>query len=192
MAPEKIALDAEDFVLLLLESNERIFKKPIFYGITRLEKLIFLLKYETAFQGIGAFFPFKAHNFGPFSKDVYAAVDSLEGFGLIEVGDKTYAPAYAVSDEAELRNEISDDSEGDLATEKCFSLTENGRKVARIIRESINQEKPSDINDLDSIVRRYGGRPLNHLIRYVYRQYPKMTINSIHPEAKRINHNMAR
>jgi hypothetical protein len=171
---------------MILEANERIFGQSVFRGVTRLEKLIFLLEEETSFEGVGEFFPFEAHNFGPFSKEVYAAVEFLEGIDLIEVSERTYASPKAVSEEEKLAFEISDDEQGSLATEKLFALTENGRKVAKIMRESVARKKKSDVEELEGIVRKYGSRPLNHLIRYVYRQYPALTTNSIHPEAARL------
>ncbi len=188
---EEIELDAEDVVLMILEANERIFGQSVFRGVTRLEKLIFLLEEETSFEGVGEFFPFEAHNFGPFSKEVYAAVEFLEGIDLIEVSERTYASPKAVSEEERLAFEISDDEQGKLATEKLFALTEDGRKVAKIMRESVARKKGSDVVELDGVVRNYGSRPLNHLIRYVYRQYPALTKNSIHPEAARLQNTSA-
>lgn len=193
MEIEQIQLDREDIVLLILEANERLLRKPTLNGITRLEKLLFLLERETNFQGIGAFFVFEPHNFGPFSKEVYGAVDFLNACELIEVREKTYATPYSNSDELKLLSEISDSDYSDepeegavQVTEKQFALTDNGRKIAKIMREAVQRRRRSDVDQLDEIVRKYGTRPLNHLIRYVYRQYPDMTAKSIHPEAQNI------
>lgn len=186
---EDIQLDPEDIVLLVLEANERLLKKPSLNGITRLEKLLFLLERETEFEGIGSFFIFEPNNFGPFSKDVYGAIDFLDACELISTREKSYSSPYSSADEWKLLAEIteSDDPETpERVKERQFLLTENGRKVARIIRDAINRRKPSDIEDLDTVIRKYGTMPLNQLIRYVYRQYPGMTVKSIHPEAQRI------
>src|SRR5262245_61588211 len=113
-----IELDSEDFILLLLEANERLLGKAAISGITRLEKLLFLLQNETDFEGIARFFVFEPHNFGPFSKEVYEAVDLLEGFELIQVREKTYSSLYTRSDEAKLSSEILDEDEEVQATEK--------------------------------------------------------------------------
>ena len=188
MATEEIQLDREDVVLLLMEANERLLRKRTLNGITRLVKLIFLLERESSFEGIGSFFPFEAHNFGPFSKEVYEAVEFLESCDLIEVDEKTYVSPYAASDEDKLMSEISDEEGGIYATEKRYTLTENGRKVAQIMRDAVARKRPSDVEEVDEVVRRYGTRPLNHLIRYVYHQYPEMTSKSIHPEAAKVNH----
>jgi uncharacterized protein len=187
-----VQLDREDVVLLIFEANERLFRKETFNGVTRLEKVLFLLLKETSFEGIGDFYQFTAHNFGPFSKEVYEAVDFLSSCGLISVREKSYPSYYAGAGEASLRNEIDASSEADedqpvMATEKLFSLTDDGRKVAGIMREAVTRRRPQDIAELDRIMVRYANLPLNQLIRYVYGRYPKMTENSIHPEAQRVH-----
>lgn len=190
MKTEKIQLDREDIILLILQANERLIGKEWFSGITRLEKLVFLLEKESTFRGIGDFFQFEAHNFGPFSKEVYEAIEFLASCELIEVRDKAFPSLYSSSDEAKLLSEISDDapdenSRDNQVTEKRFRLSDDGRKVADEIRKSL---PASDIKELEGIVRRYGTRPLNLLIRYVYRQHPEMTVRSIHPEASNVRH----
>ena len=191
---EQIQLDREDVVLLILEANERLLRSLTLSGITRLEKLIFLLERETDFEGIGEFFAFEPHNFGPFSKEVYEALEFLDACELIEIREKTYSSPSSDSDELKLLSEISDSGIPLLreevavrVTERQFALTDNGRNVARIMREAVRQRRPDDIQQLDGIVRKYASRPLNHLIRYVYRQHPDMTTKSIHPEAQSTN-----
>ena len=41
---------------------------------------------------------------------------------------------------------------------------------------------------IDGVVSRYGSLPLNQIIRYVYRRFPKMAEKSIHPEAQNLAH----
>jgi uncharacterized protein len=194
METDAIQLDREDVVLLILEASERILGREWFSGITRLEKLLYLLECETDFEGIGNFFHFEAHNFGPFSKEVYEAIEFLLSCELIEVHEKAFTSVYSSSDEAKLLAETSDDDVSDEygteseVTEKQFKLTPNGRKVAGIMRDAIKRRRPSDVEAIDEIVRKYGTRPLTQLIRYVYRQYPAMTVKSVHPEARNIHY----
>ncbi|KKL07597.1 hypothetical protein LCGC14_2584430 [marine sediment metagenome] len=185
-----IQLDAEDVVLLILEANERLLRKSSLDGITRLEKLIFLLENETDFEGVGTFFLFEPHNFGPFSKGVYEAIEFLEGCDLIEVRERSYPSLYATSDEVKLLSELLDsDVPDDSAlsesqiTERQFLLTDDGRTVATKIRNAVIHRRPVDVKGLDLVIKKYGHLSLNHLIRYVYRRYPAMTVKSIHPEA---------
>lgn len=188
----EIQLDPEDIILLLLEANEKLLGKHALSGVTRLEKLLFLLQKEGDFENIGSFYEFTAHNFGPFSKEVYEALDFLEGFELIKVKDRVHSSYYANVGEVLLLQEISEGEVDGLTTgdaigvtEKMFTLTEDGHKVAQKLRQTIEQRRPKDIEELNGIIRRYGKLPLNQLIRYVYRQYPEMTVKSIHPEANR-------
>jgi uncharacterized protein YwgA len=183
--------DPEDVILLMLEANERLFGKNTFKGITRLEKLIFLLKNETDFDSMDEFFKFKAYDFGPFSKEVYEGIDFLENYGLIEVKERPYPSYYANNEESELNEVISDSSDefsqtSTLVTEKLFALTELGYKAVKKIREIKLRRDPDDIKKLENMIQRYGDLPLNQIIRYVYKRYPKMAENSIHPEANNI------
>lgn len=192
-APQDIQLDREDVILMVIEANERLHGRASLSGITRLEKLVYLLEQETDFEGVGSFFPFFAHNFGPFSKEVYEAVDFLAGCNLLEVREKAYGSPYASAGEAGLAEVIADDEAEEVVVEvesnikeKEFKLTEEGRIVARKMRDAVARKRPSDVEQLDSIVHKYGAWPLRQIIRYVYRRYPLMTVNSIHPEADRL------
>lgn len=186
----EIELDCEDIILLIIEANERLLGKNGLSGITRLEKLLFLLEKETEFEGIALLFPFQAYNFGPFSIEVYEALDFLEGCELVTVSEKAYPSYYASAGEAKLGSEIEDSDttqDKNVAKEKIFRLTENGRKVAQKLRQFLCQRRPEDNDSLDGIVLRFSPLPLNHLIRYVYRRYPKMATASKHPEAQSLN-----
>ena len=189
----EIQLDPEDIILLLLEANETLLGKHTVGGVTRLEKLLFLLQRETNIEKMDSFYEFTAHNYGPFSKEVYEALDFLEGFELIQVKERVHSSYYTNVGEILLLQAISEEevsetttinSEG--VTEKLFLLTESGHKVAKKLRQTIEKRRPKDIEELNGIIRRYGKLPLNQLIRYVYHKYPEMTVKSIHPEANRL------
>ena len=190
---EEFELDREDIVLLLLEAYERLFGKTSLGGITRLEKLIYLLQKETDFQKIGDLYHFVPHNFGPFSKEIYGAVEFLDGCGLIDTRERIYSSRYANRGEAQLLEEVDEGDSSEVsvgddvgATEKVFSLTSDGRKVAGKLREAIGKAFSASLGQLDALTLRYGSLPLNQLIRYVYRRYPETTGKSIHPEARRL------
>src|SRR6266436_4111154 len=146
----EMQIDREDVILLLLDATERLLGKNSIGGITRLQKLLFLLEKETDFEGIVEFFPFEPYNFGPFSKKVDEAVEFLEGCDLIEIHQKQYSSLYANSNESKLESEISDEmelpqgiGENEIeVTEKLFSLTKDGRTVAAKLRSMV---RPSDI-----------------------------------------------
>jgi hypothetical protein len=189
----EIQLDPEDIVLLLLEANETLLGKYAVGGVTRLEKLLFLLQKETNFEKMDSFYEFTAHNYGPFSKEVYEALDFLEGFELIQVKERVHSSYYTNVGEILLLQAISEEEVSETTTinsegitEKLFLLTESGHKVAQKLRQTIEKRRPKDIEELNGIIRRYGKLPLNQLIRYVYHKYPEMTVKSIHPEANKV------
>lgn len=187
-AEAQFQVDAEDVILLILEANERKLNKSIFRGITRLEKLIFLLERETDFSGVGDLFAFRAYNYGPFSKEVYSAIDFLSGYELIEVTEIPHYSASTGAEEAILNREISgndynNDADSSQVKEKAFALTSNGRRLANALRSGLASERQRDPHCIDQILTKYGTMPLNLLIKYVYKQYPEMTTKSIHPEA---------
>jgi len=53
-------------------------------GITRLEKLLFLVEKETDLAAeVDETFPFEPYHYGPYSQQVYDAVDMLESLQLL-------------------------------------------------------------------------------------------------------------
>ncbi len=92
--------DAEDIILLILESNERLFGKKQLRGITRLEKLAFSLQKETGFEGIAQLLVFTPYLFGPYSVQIKNAADFLEGLHLIDVEVIDLARSESELDEA--------------------------------------------------------------------------------------------
>ena len=180
-------VDREDLILLLLDSNQRITSDNELRGITRLVKLLYLLAHEEKLESANALYHFEAYKFGPFSKDVYSATEYLRGLNLVEIIERPTLSYYATTEEARLAEEISDDAEfaASQSHEKAFALTESGYRAAKNLRIHWSKTRPGDLEKLDSVVSRYARLPLNQLIRYVYRQFPDTTINSLHPEARR-------
>lgn len=179
-------IDREDIVLLLLDANRRLSGQDAFKGITRLEKLIFLLAMEKGLSPANRLFGFKAYKFGPFSKDVYEATEFLSGLDFLKVDERPLVSYYATTEEELLADETSQDDESVVvdAHEKIFTLTESGKTVATKLRELWQKEHPDDLKKIEDIVRGYAALPLNQIIRYVYRRYPAMAAKSVHPEAQ--------
>jgi uncharacterized protein len=187
-----IDIDREDVLLLIFDAYERSFKKPTFNGVTRLEKLIFLLGAEAGLSDVEDLFTFRAYKFGPYSKGVYEAAEFLESMNLVDVEIRPYYSYFLAEEEKELSRDIDDPTEEDLAPagqERLFSLTGNGRLLAQRLREQWKEDRPDELRRLDETVQRYGTLPLNQIIRYVYRRFPKMAERSIHPEAQRLGVN---
>ena len=182
--------DPEDVLLLILEANQRLLGRSRLSGITRLEKLIFLLEKEGGAGEIKEKFEFSPHNFGPFSAEVYNAKDFLRGIGLINEESQPLASYYAGAAEMAIQN-LTDDAEEELpseavAHEKVFELTDLGRKAASNLRSDLQKHWPQLVQGIDRVVSKYGDLPLNQIIRYVYQRYPETTTKSVHPEARRV------
>ena len=176
----------EDVVLLLVDSVERFLGREL-RGITRLEKLVFLLAKEEKLEPAMAY-DFRAYKFGPFSKDVYQATDFLRGIDFIKVDERPVVSYYNTNEELALEELIDDDSAPAIdQKEKVFRLTDRGRTAAENMRSSWTVHHPVELAKIEGVVKRYAKLPLNQLIRYVYRQFPDWAKNSIHPEAGRLS-----
>src|SRR3954463_5903144 len=78
--------EVDDAIVLILGAPTKYpALKDGLEGITRLEKLVFLLQKETAVGKLLTEEPdFKAHHFGPFSAKIYQAVEILKAAGLLD------------------------------------------------------------------------------------------------------------
>jgi hypothetical protein len=119
-------LEIDDAIVLVLGAPSKSDKlRGRLEGITRLEKLIFLLERETsADQWLAEKGEFIAYNFGPFSTKVYQAVDMLSAAQIInDSGELTDNK----EDSWERKNLIGESSEGvDPYITRDFELTDRG------------------------------------------------------------------
>ena len=152
-------------------------------GITRLQKLIFLLDREYNVQANGVdeplkFVPYKA---GPYSPQIYDDLEYLENLGYITgepVGSSTREETSEV--DALNFNNLFDTSQGAAVSsphlQKIFSLTSKGKeKTAQLIR---NIKNKAFLESIQKIKSKYGDYFLNDLLHYVYTKYPAMTTES--------------
>jgi hypothetical protein len=154
-----------DLVLLLLRApaGDRATRDRL-NGITRLEKLLFLADQESELPGrVDEAFKFTAYNYGPYSKQIYEAVDLLEEAKLLREEKAIDGRSLDAMEEAGVDVE---DVEG---VERRFFLTDDGRAVADLL----TKEHPQIVKLLGEVKSKYGSLPLRQLIQYVYRRYPK-------------------
>ena len=174
MTAKKPPVEVDDVVVLLLgaPTTSRTLKGRI-EGITRLEKLVFLLERETDFYQLLTETPdFTAHNFGPFSSKIYDAVDVLAAAGLVEDSARI---SSSTADSWEAK-ELIGNASGDPYATRDFSLTEKGHRYYAALIDEL--PKPTE-SMLSEFKQRFGGLPLRRLIRYVYQRYPEFTEKSI-------------
>jgi len=145
-------------------------------GITRLQKLLFLLWKEGAFyEDIPHLYNFKAYDFGPCMDDLYDDLDFAEDIGLISIEEVPSGNDLEGCDE--------DAFLGDFGfklvkrqTRRDFALTEAGKEAGKEIYDNLDQQRR---RRLDQIKRRFNSMPFFDLLRYVYRKYPAFAKKSV-------------
>jgi len=171
---------AADLLLLLLsakgstgEYNEEI---P---GITRLEKLMYLLLKESGFEEIlKNDIHFEPYDFGPYSPEVYDLLETFREMDIVNIRTERYDTFREVIDEL-LYRELEDQpiiSKGTVMG--VYSLTQDkGIKLTEVLKERgrITEE---DIQIVGRIKSKYNGLALDDLLRRVYTKYPESTKKS--------------
>lgn len=169
-----LRVEVDDAVVLILgapggleQSRDRI------EGITRLEKLVFLLENETKLGKLLSEDPaFRADRFGPFSAKVYEAIDMLLLARLVE---DSSSPSLTPDDSWEAEMVVGIEPADQYAT-RNVTLTPKGRKYYEAL---IRELPPWAEGELRDFKERFATVPLRQLIRYVYQRYPKMTERSV-------------
>lgn len=167
-------LEVDDLIILLLGAPSR---KPAIQdrieGITRLEKLIFLLHVESGIGKVVAEDPeFEAYNFGPFSKKVYQAVETLSAAGLLEDSSST---STSTEDVWETEEVIGAEVPDPYAT-RNFKLTEMGKRYYEALLKEVSADMQQELENFKTT---FGSIPLRQLVRYVYERHPDFTHKSI-------------
>lgn len=197
--------DKTDLMLLLLYAPDHTgLEARAMHGITRLEKLLFLLEMEGGLARLDERYQFEAYRFGPFSSEVYDVIEALQGWELVNVEHRTitdyYASAeadrlhddltdedYASAEAQRLDDDLTDEEEDEQAVsdsrvnersavrEKIISLTDRGKRLAEKLSGKLTEDEWSA---LTRVKQKYGAMSLRHLITYVYETYPDYAIKS--------------
>jgi uncharacterized protein YwgA len=173
MQSQPSKLDREDILLLLLSALSSGGAKQRVAGITRLEKMMFLLQKETKFSGkLESKFSFEPWKFGPFSKEIYEDLDLLASLGLVETEEREL-PSYAEYTE---EDSLVEAEAYEPVVQKIFSLTDRGSKVAEKLKAAMSK---NDWAEVEQLRERFEKVPLTRLIQYVYQKYPETTSKSV-------------
>lgn len=145
-------------------------------GITRLQKLIFLLN-----QGVGPsvlvesakqilYKPFKM---GPFAPELYRDLETLQSLGFV----RSRRLEFLIPDDSDPgSSEENENSSADRVVESSrFELTENGMKVGKELFDNMRRR---DREGLVQFKEFFNSIPLRQLLIFVYRKYPKYTSES--------------
>lgn len=158
-------LEGADLVLLMLAAPGRTGEGGRVNGITRLEKLIYIADRESdVARAVAEPIRFAPYHFGPYSKQIYEAVELLEQVELLEERQVRVGEVLDSLEDAELG--AQDEAE---YVERQFMLTDDGRAVAELLAS-----RNRDIAVVLAQVKgKFGDMSLNELLRYVYRKYPE-------------------
>lgn len=171
---EQVTFEVDDAIVLLLGAPSKFQNlEGRLEGITRLEKLIFLMEKETPLgEKLTEEPEFEPYNFGPFSKRVYQAVEVLSAAGLVtDSGDLSSSE----EDSWESDSIIGEQPDSTYRT-RDITLTKRGRAYYEVIAAELS---PDSIIEASNLKDKFGNIPLRQLIRYVYTQYPSYTSKSI-------------
>jgi hypothetical protein len=179
------AIARRDLVLLLLGIGPEGEVAEGIGGITRLQKLLYLLEREAGLTATDTGFEFAAYKAGPYSSKLYDDLEFLENLGFIE----SEVAAEATPEEAaevDLLNfedlmgdgvaEAPETLAPDAYEERRFRVSEEGAKRIRSLIDS-GAYQPV-IDGIRKIKRKYGNYSLSDLLYYVYTKYPEMTTES--------------
>ena len=159
-------------------------------GMTRLQKLLFLLGEEEGLRPIDDGYEFEPYKAGPYSPALYDDLEFLENLGLLEgeVTSEASGPEAAEVDYLSFDHLMGRDSEmssegefdgavaADAYEERRFRLTDKGENQIKQLLES-GEMVPVE-NKIRRIKSKYGKYSLKDLLYYVYTKYPQMTTES--------------
>lgn len=149
-------------------------------GITRLQKLLFLLWKEEGVQEVENGFEFKPYKAGPYSRKLYDELELLENLGLIKSevqGEATEAEA-AELEELSFEDLMGDagqtfgDAEAtssDAFEERRFTLTNDGLKR---VREMLQKPESKPFAEgIRKIKSKFANHSLQDILYHVYTKY---------------------
>ena len=141
-------------------------------GITRLEKLVFLLLREGGFEKqTGGELVYEAYDYGPYSGAVIDILEMLKGEGLVEAQTAELESFKEIADGLVVTASRSSEARTKPKTVEIYTLSAKGKKVAEVLFRDLSK------NESDAIVgvkKRFNQVTLNDLLKYVYDRYPKM------------------
>ena len=138
-----------DWLLLLLGAPESVPLDPV-----RVQKSMFLFVHEDQLP-VGERYEFTPYDYGPFSSEIYADLDSLVAAGLAERLD---TPGY---------------------TWKQFRASADGVARARGLQATFDNEQRQLAERLFELKARVLAFSFRDLLTYVYDRYPEFARNSI-------------
>ena len=183
--PQQIS--RRNLILLLVELDS---ESAGLGGITRLQKLLFLLEEEEGLRPAVGGYEFEAYKAGPYSPKLYDDLEFLENLGLLK-GEVTSEASEAEAAEVDrlsfdhlMGRDVERSPEGDFDgagaadtyEERRFQLTDKGRHRIELLLQSGGFLPVA--KKIRRIKSKYGKYSLKDLLYHVYTKYPTMTTES--------------
>lgn len=192
-----------DLLLLLLGTDDPTGSRGL-GGITRIQKLLYLLDAEEGIHPVGDGFNFEAYKAGPYSPRIYDDLELLENLDYIRKAPDaktkgTSSEEFAFEHFPEATD--AEKSEVDLTFDELmgpedvmapeideisptpdsyqetrYFLTEKGRE--RISELLSNRECGPFVDGIRKVKSKFANHSLNDLLYYVYTRHPEMTTES--------------
>jgi uncharacterized protein YwgA len=164
-------------VLLYADDGKRV-HAPI-EGITRLDKLMFLLSKTEEFGGLFEDdYEFTPYNFGPYATELLDDIEALEEEGLLT--SKSVGPPQGATEtrDAEIIEEETGEAEvrWDMYPFQSYRLTKDGKSIIKKLYDCLTEKQKSKLHEIKKSFNRL---PLTSLLKYVYEEYPKSASESL-------------
>lgn len=159
-------LTAKDVVLLILGDCDECGQLR---GITRIEKLGFLLTLAPEFQELRKTLAYSALHYGPYSKEIAYAVDVLSFHDFLKGTPASFTRQLENRADEELV-ENSQDTQEYVETED-YQLTPRGVKIAQYLLE--NKMTPEQQAAFKRLMKEYCDLPFRDLMKAVYERAPE-------------------
>lgn len=137
--------ERNEFVLAALALGDATSYQPV-----HVQKLFFLLDKRVSKELDGAYFDFKAYDYGPFDSQVYLTLEELEDDEQVIIARS--------------------------AGVRTYTLTAAGRARGNRVAEALTETVREEITKLAKWVVSQG---FASLVSAIYRDYPKMKVNSV-------------
>lgn len=171
------ATEPSDFLILLLFCPGSTGKEgePV-EGVTRLQKLMFLLQQdvgpaELASDARAHGYGYDPYKMGPFSETLRDEVEQLRSAGII----RTERLVYLLNDDADSPGYSDPDGPGRRVESHKYRLTDFGIQIGRDLWASLDKAQQEDLVEFK---RFFNSLSLRQLLIYTYERFPRYTTAS--------------
>jgi len=126
-------------------------------GVTRLEKLLFMLKYEMKVVE-DEFYNFVPQNFGPYSEEIISDVSELKKIGLVKISGTVFEPFK---------------QNGEIVVRWNFDLTDSGSEIAKSLFSDFPERTQNAIQSL----KKFNEMNLKEFLNYIHKKYKEFSIS---------------